>query len=429
MTGKNNVLWYLLRGLEVSMQALLFFAIALMLFGNVFLMGSKQIVFCAGISVLSAAVLYVVRRVIKQNILLILLHLGMGIFFLTRGGTGEERLAYLLFGGGVLLYSLLLCGNGGREAQEKVPIGFGCLFFAVMVYGSAMGVASIGFAAMYAGGIFFILQVLYKNYDSVNKYISLNRGIANFPIRQVVAVNSFQMTILVSLFSGVLLIVGCEKVSRMASALGGFLWESIKYLLRKLFSIGKDLEPGSTFVPEGGEGNGIAELHSIVQDSYLTDIWNGLGAVAGGVIGVVAVVGFCVAVTVGIAKAIRNLSGETGTDIKEFVVPGETREFYVGRNKRKKQRFGKGNNAKVRKLYKAQVEKRASRAECAWDDNAGGGSSAGGGIIRENMTASEITERYLSDASEMVTPIYQKARYGKESAVTEEELGRFRRSW
>lgn len=410
MTVKNNVLWYILRSLEVSMQALVLFVITLMLFGKVYTLDNNYVVFCLGVSAVPVLILYLARWSVKQNLLLLFVHMGIGGFLVTRGTTAEERLAYWLLCIVLLIYSFSLCGKNHQVSQEKIPIGFGCIFLIAIIFGIPTAGANIGCVVMYAGGFFLILQILYKNYDSVNKYIMLNHGIANFPIRQVVAVNSFQMMILVSFFVGVMLIVGSDRINKMTVALGSLLWGIVKSLLRIFFSVGKDLEQGSSFVSEGMETNGIGELHAIANESFLTDIWNGLSTVVGSFVGVGVVVGLCVAVTVGITKGIRNLSGESVTDSKEFLVPGEMREFQI-RSRSRKKNIGKGTNAKVRKLYKARVEKETEH---------------GNNKTKEIMTASEITGIYLPDASEMVTSIYQKARYGK-NCVTNEEVDIFKK--
>ena len=411
MTVKNNVLWFILRILEVSMQILILFVIALMLFRNVYVLDKDYVVFCGRVSAVPVLILYLARWNLKQNILLLLVHVLIGIFLVTRGTTAEERLAYLLLCIILLIYSFSLCGKNHQASQEKIPIGFGVLFVIAIIYGVPAAGESISWVVMYAGGFFLILQILYKNYDSVNKYIMLNHRIANFPISQVVAVNSFQMMILVSLFVGVMLIVGSDRINKMVVALGSWLWEIIKYLLRIFLSIGKEWEQGSSFVPESMETNGIEALQAIADESFLTDIWNGLGMVVASIVGVVLIVGLCVAVTVGITKVLRNLSGESVIDRKEFVVPGEIREFQMKRTRSKKKSMGKGTNAKIRKLYKARVEKEAER-----EDNK----------TKEMMTASEITGTYLSDVSEMVTNIYQKARYSQ-NCVTDEEVGMFKK--
>ena len=150
------------------MQIIILFVIALMLFRNVYVLDKDYVVFCGRVSAVPVLILYLARWNLKQNILLLLVHVLIGIFLVTRGTTAEERLAYLLLCIILLIYSFSLCGKNHQASQEKIPIGFGVLFVIAIIYGVPAAGASIGWVVMYAGGFFFILQILYKNYDKAS---------------------------------------------------------------------------------------------------------------------------------------------------------------------------------------------------------------------------------------------------------------------
>lgn len=405
MTAKNNLLWIFLRILEMGMQILVFFIILLMLSYHIIGVSAAGIVGCLATSGLPVLALYLVRLLIKNNILIVVCHTAVAAFLLIRGVTPEEKLAYILLGVALLIYSFSLSNSDKKGGAEKIPIGFLTLFVVAAMLGKSAGLENIKWAGIYGGSIFIILQVLYLNFDNVNKYLCMNQEIAHLPVKQIVAVNTFQMSILVTLFCGIMILFSNKYVNRMVEIISGFVGGFITYIFRMIFSLGKDYKPKSVLTGGAGEGNGMDQMWAIVEESIWTDILNAIGMIFGSVIGVVLVIGFCVLIIVVVVKRLKNISFGGESDVKEFIVPGDVAEFQWRRKMRGKQEKGSGINYKARMLFKSHVIKAAARQ---------------GEQIRATMMPRELSGLYLGVQEKDVADIYEKARYSKENVTSEE---------
>jgi len=304
-----------------------------------------------------------------------------------------------------LIYSFSLSNSGKKGGAEKIPIGFFCLFVVAAMLGKTAGLENIKWAGIYGGSVFIIFQVLYLNFDNVNKYLCMNQEIAHLPVKQIVAVNTFQMSILVTLFCGIMVLFSNKYVNRAVEIISGFIGGFITYILRVIFSLGKDYKTKSVLTGGPGEGNGMDQMWAIVEESIWTDILNAIGMIFGSVLGVVLVIGFCVLIIVVVLKKLKNISFGGESDVKEFIVPGDVVEFQWKRKKRGKQEKGSGSNFKARMLFKSRVMKAA----------AGRGEQ-----IRATMMPHEISKLYLGAQEKDVADIYEKARYSKETVTSEE---------
>lgn len=409
MTTKNSTLWWTLRILEIGMQILLFFIVLLMLFYHSITADVADILSCLLLSGFPVLVLYLARLFVKNNILITLVHICVAAFLLMFGENGEEKLAYILLGAALMIYSLSLSGAHQKPNSEKIPIGFACLFIIAMFLGKQAGVNNMVMAGMYSGSMFLVLEILYLNFDSVNKYISMNHGIANLPVKQIISVNAFQMSVLVTLFGGIVFLFSNRYVSRVVEKISGFVADTIRFVLKAIFSIGKDFKSeGLTHQALEG-GKGLNELWALVEDSLWMDILNAIGMIFGSLIGMVFLIVLSAAVTIILLKKLKNLSFGAESDVKEFLIPRDIVEFQF-KNSRKKKERGTGDNRKVRKLYKSHVLKRASQK---------------GDAISAAMMPDEISKRYVPDVARQVTDIYEKARYG-DGMITREEIISFR---
>ena len=412
VTAKNRVLRCLLRSMEAAMQILLFFVVLLMASCQFVSRDIRGIGKCFLLAALPVLVLYLTRLWVQNNVLILLTHIFVAVLVVTRGTTGDEIFAYIILSVALLVYSLSMGGTikmdsaTKRNSAEKLPLGFVCLFVAAIVLGRQMEFVQLETIGMYGGALFIILQILYMNFDSVNKYIVLNQGIANLPVKQIVWVNSFQMSVLVILFCGVTYLFGNSYVGRMVESISGFLGSVMKYLLRLLFSFGKDSRT-KVYVPDEsfGGGRGMQELWAIVEDTIWRDILNGIGMIFGSVVGSIGIIGLSALVLVLIIKKMKSMSFGGESDIKEFMVPSDVIEFFVSPKKKTEEEEVHGLNRKVRKLYKSYVKKRAAQKQ---------------GMVKGTMLPAEISEIYVEKEAGMVTEIYEKARYGSESVSAEE---------
>ena len=405
MTAKNNLLWSFLRILEMGMQVLTFFIILLMLSYHIIGVSAAGILGCLLMSGLPVVALYFARLLIRNNMLNVVCHMAVAVFLFFSGVTPEEKLAYILLGVALLIYSFSLSNSGKKGGAEKIPIGFFCLFVVAAMLGKTAGLENIKWSGIYGGSIFIIFQVLYLNFDNVNKYLCMNQEIAHLPVKQIVAVNTFQMSILVTLFCGIMILFSNKYVNRAVEIISGFVGGFITYVLRVIFSLGKDYKPKSVLTGGPGEGNGMEQMWAIVEESIWTDILNAIGMIFGSVLGVVLVIGFCVLIIVVVLKKLKNISFGGESDVKEFIVPGDVVEFQWKRKKRGKQEKGSGSNFKARMLFKSRVMKAA----------AGRGEQ-----IRATMMPHEISKLYLGAQEKDVADIYEKARYSKETVTGEE---------
>ncbi|MBO5336656.1 MAG: DUF4129 domain-containing protein [Lachnospiraceae bacterium] len=413
VTAKNRVLWCLLRSMEAAMQILLFFVVLLMASCQFISRNLWGIGKCFLLAALPVLVLYLTRLWAQNNVLILLTHIFVAVLVVTRGSTGDEIFAYIILSVSLLVFSLSIGGVAikrdsatKRNSAEKLPLGFVCLFVVAMVLGRQMEFVQLESIGMYGGALFIILQILYMNFDSVNKYIVLNQGIANLPVKQIVWVNSFQMSVLVILFCGVTYLFGNSYVGRMVESISGFLGSVMKCLLRLLFSFGKD---GRTkvYVPDEsfGGGRGMQELWAIVEDTIWRDILNGIGMIFGSVVGSISIIGLSALLLVLIIKKLKSMSFGGESDIKEFMVPTDVIEFFVSPKKKTEEEEARGLNRKVRKLYKSYVKKRAVQKQ---------------GMVKGTMLPAEISETYVEKETVRVTEIYEKARYGSEPVSAEE---------
>ncbi len=406
MTEKNNTMAIILRMLELGMQSLSFFIVLLMLSYNLIKLNISSVAESFLLAVLPVVLVYMVRARVRSNILIVIIHAGVAVFFMIYGKTPDERLVYLLFGVALLLFSLSLCKSQKEKGAEKIPIGFASLFVCAVWISNVTGLEQMAKAGMYGGGIFIILHILYLNFDNMNRYMIMNREIAGLPVKQMVVVNVLQMSVLVTLFAAVIFVIGNTYVSRMVEIIGGLFLTGLKAILRFIFSIGKDLESGY-YIPktEPGEG-GEAILHALMEESIWTEILNGIGMIFGSILGVTCLIGLCIGIVLVIIKSLKNMSPDAENDVKEFVVPRDITEFRWRKKERRKDVIGTGNNGKLRRLYKSQVEKAVKQK---------------GDTISAMMMPYEISKQHMQDVAELATRLYEKARYS-DLSVTKEEI-------
>lgn len=410
MTTKNSKLWFILRVFEVSLQALVFYIVLFMLSYHFIMEVSKGTLKCFLLAVLPVLLLYLARMLITNNALIIMIHMGVAVFYIAYGKTAEEKLAYLLLGVALIVFSLSLSGVHRKDGSEKIPIGFVCLFVLAIMLGKNAELDSLVKAGVYGGSIFIVLQILYMNFDQVNKFIRMNQEIAGLPIRQIVSVNTFQMFLLVVLFFGVIFLFCNSYVNIMVEALCQLIGGGVKYVLRFIFSIGKDWKSDGYVPTPNPEERGLMELQALMEESIWTDILNGIGMLMGSLLGMILLIGLCVGIIVIVSKKFRVMSFGAENDIKEFVIPRDFAEFHIRHSKKDKREKGTGTNVRVRKLYKVHVKKAAAQRRA---------------VIDKTLMPYEISKLYVQNHAGQVTDIYEKARYSDET-ITQEEMIRLK---
>ena len=82
MTEKNNTMAIILRMLELGMQALSFFIVLLMLSYNLIKLSISSVAECFLLAVLPVVLVYMVRARVRSNILIVIIHAGVAVFFM-----------------------------------------------------------------------------------------------------------------------------------------------------------------------------------------------------------------------------------------------------------------------------------------------------------------------------------------------------------
>lgn len=400
MSSRNLILVCCLRILEAGMQILVFFIILFMLSYTFVTEHDTRIITCLFISSIPVFVLYIARHHIHNSIVLFILHIGVAAFIFSMGNTAEEKVAYIIMGAILIIFSVSLCIKEQRENSEKLPVGLIGVFIGAVILGNYLGFDMITGAGIYCGEIYIILQVIHHNFSNVNHFIVLNRESKTLPAKQMIAVNTFIMSILITLCFGVIQIFGNGYVNRLLLSIVTLIKDAVFFVLRFLFSFGNH-EVKEPAAPNTLKDKGMAEFNALTQDSIWTNILNTIVTI----IGIALIIGFVILITVGLVRLVKRMgSSYSGEDVKEFIISKQNRESKIRRGRKEEREIT--SNAKARKIYKSVVTKNAAKS---------------GNKIIASMVPADISKLYINGDQNTATDIYEKARYSNKQ-ITQEEI-------
>lgn len=400
---KNRIIVYLIRGMEMLMQIMVF-TLALMLLVMGFFGRSQTEGFrCVLAMGVPSAALYFTRLMARNNISLIAVHGAALVFMLFFGRDGVEKVAYTIIGIALIIYSVVLSINAKTRFGEKMPIGMIGVFILAAAVGKYARLPVLEQWAMCCGIAFIALQIIYCNLSNLNDFMVVNHEVMNFPAKQMVSVNAFIMIVLLAICAGGMVLSNSSYIFKMLKGIGSLLAAGIRFLVQAFVREDEKVpEIGDTREPED-QGKLLDGLE-IPEDGPWTDILNGIALV----VGVIVMVAVVICIAIAFVRLLRSMQGAAGKegDIKEFIKPEGVFAVRLKGREAHKEDPEEPKNVQVRRLYKAAVKKNAAKR---------------GAAPRGNMTPAELSGAYIPIRQEEATKIYEKARYS-DLEITKEEL-------
>lgn len=401
---KNRILVYSINLIEIVLQALIFLAVSLVLSFALFPTEDASVFMCIMVSVVPIVVLYIARFVIGNGLIIFIIHIAVALLIFNAGRTSEESLSYVIMGIAEFIFSMLLRSKGHKRESEKMPVPLIAVFMAVIIIGDFVENEMLAAYGLFAGVVYIILNILHRNLTNFNAFIVINRGTANFPLKQMSMVNGFIMFILITICGGVMLICGNKYVYNMFSAItavGGDIGTVILRFLFSLFGRGEAEEVGMSGMPEKSAG-------ALPEPEAANELMKAILDAIAFIVMTIIVVALLIGLTVMIVRLIRNLKSHNDleSDVKEFITPEGISLFNLKRQKRERTDKSEQMNIRARKLYKATVKKNAGKM---------------GRSISDNMFPADISEQYIYGRKDEATQIYEKARYSNKQ-ITKEEI-------
>jgi hypothetical protein len=403
MKFKRHALFYVLRIMEVVMQLTVFVMLLMLAYAFVSANVTSFLPYLLVVS-LPIVVLYFARRHVHQGILLIMIHVGVILYMLLVGNTEEEKIANVLVGIILMIVSINLRTRELKNKPEKMPVGLVGLFIVGVILGNYLELDTLAKASIYYGEVYILLQVIYRNFNNLHGFIQSNCELTTLPIKQMLSVNTFIMTILVTLCGGVMLLFHNSSVNHMLRSIVILIKDSILFVIKFLFSLFQHSEDKSV-IKEKVQEKGLEELNELAKNNIWVDIINGIMMVLGIALVIIVVVAAIVSIVMAFVRLIRKMSSlNTGEDVKEFILSKEIREFRLRHHRIDASE--KSTNAKIRKLYKSIVIKNAEKC---------------GDKINASMVPRDISNLYIHGDQNTATDIYEKARYSNQQ-ITQEEI-------
>jgi hypothetical protein len=404
MSFRNGGLLFCLRGLEVIMQVLIFFIILFAL-SNTFVTASSTNVMSSLLGIVCPIlVLYLARHHVRKGIFLFIIHIGVAFYMIMIGNSLEEKAVTILVGIILIIFSLVLSTKEDRGKEEKIPVGLGILFVVAVLLGDYMGTSILTKAGIYCGEIYIIVHVLYYNLSNLYEFIVINRDISSIPVKQMMVVNSFLMTILVTLSTGVMLLFGNTYITKMLLSFVTLIKEAIIFTLKILLSLFKSGD-SKEIISDTIEKSKLFDFANETQDSAWVDILEGIWRVLEIVLVILAITLFIIGVVITLVRLLNRMSSSSSEkDTKEFIIIKEIRRSFTRHSKKGSTDYSA--NGKIRKLYKALVIRNATKS---------------GNIIKSSMVPKDISDQYIQGNSSMATEIYERARYSNRQ-ITQEDI-------
>lgn len=400
---KNRIIVYLIRGMEMLMQIMVFTLALMVLVMGFFGRSQTEVFRCVLAMGIPCVALYFTRLMARNNISVSAVHGAALVFMLVFGRDGVEKVAYAIIGIAMIIYSVVLSINDKTRFGEKMPIGMIGVFILAAVVGKYAGLPVLEQWAMGCGIAFIALQIIYCNLSNLNDFMVVNHEVMNFPAKQMVSVNAFIMTVLLVICAGGMVLSNSSYIFKMLKGIGSLLAAGIRFLVQAFVREDEKVpEIGDTREPED-QGNLLDGLE-IPEDGPWTDILNGIALV----VGVIVMVAVVICIAIAFVRLLRSMQGAAGKegDIKEFIKPEGVRAVRLKGREVHKEDPKEPKNIRVRKLYKSTVKKNAAKK---------------GASLRGNMTPAELSDAYIPIRQEEVTKIYEKARYS-DLEITKEEL-------
>ncbi len=401
---KNRVIVYSISLIEIVLQALIFLGLSLVLSFALFPTEYASVWMCILVSVVPIVIFYVARFLIGNAVLVFILHVAVTLLVFYAGRSSEERLSYVVMGIAQFVFSMLLRSNGHKKESEKMPVALIAVFMAVIIIGEFVDINMLTSYGMLAGVAYIMLNILHRNLSNFNAFIVINRNTANFPLKQMLMVNSFIMGILITICGGVMLICVNKYVYGMFQAVTGAGQKVGAGILRLIFSLFQGGDTGDVHMTGMPEAAGAALLEPGESNELVKAILDAIAFVLIIIFAVLMIIG----VAVFIIRLVRNLKGQNDLegDVKEFLTPEGIKIFGLKREKREKPDKAEQMNIKARKLYKNMVKHNAGRL---------------GKTISDNMFPEDISRLYIYHMKEQATSIYEKARYSNRT-ITKEDI-------
>lgn len=403
---KNTLLVAFLRISELVMQILLYFVILLSTRALFRLDSTLNIVNILMVSGTSVTILYLTRIFLNNGILLTVIHIAVGIGIVQCGATAEEKIPYVIELIILMIHSIGLCKKEQALQAERPHIGLVSMFVIAVLAGNHTGLSQVVSISIYLGTLFIVLQVLYHNANNLNEYITRNQDIANFPVQQMISIDALLMLVLTAICGIVLMICYNDMVIQLVTEIVEAAKDAFLKLLSVIFSYKRESTPN--YVPEQEPLElGIMELHSLMEDSIWTTIFQVIGYVLGVIILAIIIIGIITGSFSFLIRFIKEMRGsmQNGTDVKEFISPINLEQFFVNKKTKKDKIVGNSVNAKVRRIYKKKIMKKATITNTEID---------------KKMLPTQLSELYLTNNQKEITDIYEKARYSNHIVENEE---------
>ncbi len=407
MNFSNRIPIYIIRFTEVTMQLLVFLAFLLFFLFGFVQAKDTRVLPCLLFLLLPVTALYIARLYIQKGAILFLVHICVGVYMYFLGDSMIEKTGFFFTGAILIFYSLYQSSRETKESAENVSIVFLGFFIFNCLVGSYQSSDTLIQAGLVSGELFLILKLLHYNFCNVNSFIMLHKESAALPVKQLITINSFMMTVFITLCSGLMLLFGNTYVGQILQSLGNLLRNALIAFLRFLFSglwkeypetLDTETPPETSTMMPFAEDN--------IPDSLWRDILYALERIIGIIVVIALVIALVTLLVTSFLKLIKNMSSTSlpGDDISEFIFPKDLNGERF--RKKRRQTIPKGANAKARRLYKSMVTKNAAKA----DDT-----------IQPSMLPRDISKQYYPGDAKRATEIYEKARYS-DGQVTKEEL-------
>lgn len=298
----------------------------------------------------------------------------------------------------VFVVTLLFMGVSLKQQSQAplIPVDVG-LILTGFILSDTLKSDSAAVIPAYSMVAYVICFFIYLNMKNINAFLAENAHAKSFKSDQALNVNTVMMAAFMLFCMLAMFIAPRLHIQDGVAVVGRAVLSVLVWLFRKIDmptgGLELELEHNSKPSP-ADEGGGGMLMFGINEGSVILDT---IAAVIG------VVLALCMIVL--LVKAIRRIRFEkiSGTDVKEFIKP----EFYnIHTEKDVKKKFfdyGMNNNERARRKYKKFVMKNKGRHT----------------VIAVSAVPDNITR--LAGGNDIMTQVYEKARYGNEM-VTDEEL-------
>lgn len=390
--------------LEIITQCLLFFSILFGVYFGIFkapLSDTIKLLYIIPVTIAA----YFARRYIKSSEAFILVHIlfVVGAFFI---GTGERE-KFIITGIIVALciVSMVFRSHKDEKGHEKIPAAYIFVFLIEYYSGYASQNGVVMEFTIWCAVLYVILYLLYINFTRLEDLFFINSGKANFPEKRITSTN-----VIIMCFSTFAVLIGMLLFYSgpfgnifviLKNAFLKFLSWILKFFLK---DTGEEIESEFEYTLPTEESESETESNAKPVEMPFKDFLNALLVI----IGIVLVAVIVVLIVIAIKKALTNVVNMRSTDADEIEnIDEDIDERAESPKKKRRDEINDTDlNLKTRKIYKKHV-KSAQNTK---------------GAPHNSDVPSDITQLFADgEDADMVTDIYEKARYSNET-VTKDEV-------